>query len=285
MMSLKNIINFLLVTVFLWISAACTDFGGSGDEIDSKTKSVLKGKINLNDSDDNSGVYIYLDGFDKYTISDSDGNFELEIDPPRSQPGGGITGAFPLYLYIDNYEMRRIDIPVTHGEFAYGQAGINSHGEFKSELKMIKMLDISTSVSPAQISRNYVGNLDIKVFITNLVDTVLISTKADKSKSFAGAFFINHLQKDNIHLMQANGILRAVYLTEPEEWHMFLQWDSTGVSPGEYEVIPFIKVIHLDMPQGLKNILGNGASNFTKDFLNVPNTYQTTSITIVDDSN
>jgi hypothetical protein len=288
MFSMKNnlkYINYILLILISLMFYSCTDFGTSGDKIDSKSKSKINGKINLEGSNSPGGVNIYLDGFDEYTVSDSDGNFSIEIEPARSQPGGGITGAFQLYFYMDNYELKIIDIPVKRGEFVYGQGPISGKGKLSSDVNMHKILDIMTSTTPTKINNSYSGLIDISVILTNLVDTVWVYTNANKDNNFSSAFLRDLISVENVQMLQTEGNLRVVPVSQTQQWHMIIDWNYVSVNPGNYEVIPYIKVKHENMPQGLKNILGLGSDFFTSDFLNIPNTYQTSLISINNSTN
>ena len=89
---MKRLCFFIVYCITLSYLIDCSENPLFKDEDISSGGSDIKGKVSLNDNSPPDNVFIWLEGFNISTYSDSQGNFLLQLPPASNQPGGGING-------------------------------------------------------------------------------------------------------------------------------------------------------------------------------------------------
>ncbi len=254
------------------LTVTCTENFLFDEDISPRTMRVVEGTVRLQGENSHHGVYIYLEGFDIHTRSAADGSFKLEIPQnPRLQPGNGVDGAFYIWYYVDNFQLRRSLTLVREGQFSYGHADINDKGRIKNTVTLLKLLDIRTAVSPPSIGEDYNGPLRINMTLTNRVDSVYINVFQRKYHELGGIYVINQADSNDISFVRLeNARNRSVLVDSIQHWQMIVERDSLPLFPGKYDVLPFVKISHPDMPAVLRDRFGANAATFSREFLNLP---------------
>ncbi len=273
---------FLILAVTGLLAIACTENFLFDEEIRPRTMLSVEGTVRLQGESSHEGVYVYLEGFDIHTRTAADGAFKLEIPlNPRLQPGNGVDGAFYIWYYVDNFQLRRSLTLVREGQFSYGHADINDKGRIKSTIVLQKLLDISTVVTPALVGEDYSGPVQINMTLRNGVDSVYINVFQRKYRELGGIYVINQADSSELWFVRLeNARNRSVLVDSIQHWQMLVDRDSLPLLPGQYDIVPFVKVSHPLMPDVLRDRFGANAATFSREFLSLPRKQQPATITI-----
>ncbi len=273
----------LIFFLAAWLLAvSCTENFLFDDEIEPRTMLSVEGNVRLQWENSYEGVYVYLEGFDIHTLTAADGSFKLEIPQnPRLQPGNGVNGAFYIWYYVDNFQLGRSLTLVREGQFSYGHADVNDKGRIKSTVVLTKLIDIATAVSPSVIGEEYGGPVQIDMTLTNRVDSVYINIYERKYRELGGVYVISQADSNDLHFVRLeNARNRAVLVDSIQHWQMIVERDSLPLFPGKYDIVPFVKVNHPDMPAVLRDRFGANAATFSREFLGLPRRVLPAAITI-----
>lgn len=268
-----KILRFTFVVLFLFTACTYNPFFAD-DEIKDNSKFKISGQVRLDETDDFSGVSIYLEQLDLYTETDKRGNFELNLQlSPKLQVGSKFTGFLHLYYYVNNYELKTSTIFMKDGEFGYGMADLDQQGIVKDDVLLGKLLDVKTTITPNKIKSDYTGQVQIQVRLENRADSVVVFTHFAKEKKLGSAFLKGkEAQFDYIHLISQPSNLVATVIDSVKYWTMDINWEveSNEVDIGKYEAIPYLFVYQENIPDRLLFKYGKSASVFSKDFINMP---------------
>jgi len=271
------LIIFLLLSTFIFF--ACTGNPFSDDEISPGNRQI-SGKVEVSGNQNPEGVYVWLEGFDIGTFTDQDGEFEITL-PSTAQNSGGASGILNLYYYLANYELTKTELTVRSGEFVFSTGEINNEGEFQRPKFIPRILNISTVLTPSTL------NAGSNIFIFMKVEVVL-SSETDSVKvyypreTFNGPnkliapLFVKNLETGTAFYAEATlaGINKEDVITivrgRPFVRTMLLIMDKDVLSEGQYEIIPYLRILQPDVPGELLNNLIDDIDSFGLDYLNVP---------------
>lgn len=244
-----------------------------GDDTISAGKRQVTGKATLDTGDDQSGVYVWLEGFDIGTQTDPQGNFKLTLPPPSSQTSeGGVDGAFRLFYYVANYSLTSANVVVKNGEFVFSSGDINKDGEISGTKSLTKFLDIKTILSRNSIRVNSDSRIAARVTLTAISDSVTVLFP-NSIGEFLGAIFLRNLDTQEVFIIKGPP-------TEEVDKELITRTESSRsiefsliVNPvpvGRYEVLPYLLVRHESIPAQLMETLGNHVENLTPGYLQIP---------------
>jgi hypothetical protein len=94
-----------VIVIFVFLMK-CTGNPFWNDDIDSEDRLTVTGKVQLQDDPDPETIFIWLEGIQVSTYTNSKGEFTLELPAPQLQPGGGLTGSLKLYHYKGLFGIR-----------------------------------------------------------------------------------------------------------------------------------------------------------------------------------
>lgn len=236
-------ITIYLGGVFIFLIFSCTSNPFFKEKIDEDIRDTLTGTVIFNEgSTDNSGVLVYLDGYELFTESDSNGNFSFTLPNKLRQPGEGLTGIHNIYFYIANYELTYYPVSVLNGQFVYGSNNINTKGELSKKVTLSKLLSINTTIEPKVIDESFRGIISVKMELDNEIDSVTVLMHQVQKTNFASIF----LTKDNTtHLIKNEpSTLNAVLITERQEYIMDFEWgdEQAQFADGDYNIVPYIVI-------------------------------------------
>lgn len=89
-----------------------------------------------------------MNGFDTSTRTDALGHFELTLPPQAAQPGQGLSGAFTIYYYVDNFRMGMTDALVDDGEFIFDTDEIGPDGSLRRPKELLQTFTVKTAMTP-----------------------------------------------------------------------------------------------------------------------------------------
>lgn len=264
-------LELMALVLVLVLSAGCTHnpFGGD-DEISSKR--TVSGQVNLERSDNSGGLYLWLEGIDTGTFSDREGNFQLTLPPPASQPGGGYTGSANLYFFMANFRMDSTKLILRNGEFLYSQGGIDEKGNFREQRNINKLMSINTTLSPASIDTSFSGIIRATITIDVWDSQIELQTVKSNFQYFA----IAEVEKQNadpqfVRSFITGAIKADTTLTRGR--HTFVSdyyYQPYFLPPGEYALMPYIWINQNNIPPKLIESLNAPYARYNESYVNLP---------------
>jgi len=272
----KSIVIILLMGLLI----SCTENPFFKEKIKFNERQTISGNVGLESSDDNSGIVVYLESFELFTKTDSDGNFTLIIPAAHLQPGDGLTGLYKIYFYVANYRIEFLTVLVSNGEFVFDIVDLNSQGEIKRKVVLKKLLDVSSKVTPVSINEDYDGDINVELTLNNRIDSVIVSTFIVKKKEL-GSVYLSSINQ--VHLIKLRNVsLKSFVISDQTIFRMEIDWglEKEGIGAGNYDVIPYLQIYQEGVPDKLLKYIGVNSQSFHPDFLNLPFRRQTEQIVI-----
>lgn len=259
-----------LLAAALLLSCTENPFG-SDSEISSKR--TVSGTVELVGSSTQSGAYVWLEGLNLGTFTDREGNFEITLPSPGSQPGGGLTGAANLYYFVANYRLRSDQLILRNGEFLYSQGPLNEQGRLVDPVILTPLIDVDVQITPASFSTSYDSSLEVTTIIdvrvdeqqvlTVSTDLSVISVVLVEQLGSSGAFLRTLLSgpgRETITTLErGRHELKTRYFVTPN----FLP-------AGSYQAIPYVWVLQDDLPAALIESLGAQYRQYSQDYIKIP---------------
>ncbi len=264
----------LLVGIFFAWLWGCTKAPFGEDDISLGSRQI-HGRVELSRSLNPQGVFVWLDGIDVGTRTDKNGQFTVMLPSVENQSArGGTSGVFNLYFYLANFELITTPVVLRNGVFVYPQGEINKDGEFGKPKFLPELLHINIAVTPSVMAA------------PSLADTVLVEAKlsavSDSVTVFfpksvpgrLGALFFRNIASGEIlvfplfpglTLDQAEIIGKATYTTIAVFYPARMR-----LSPGKYEIIPYLLVKHDPVPPALIASLGEKVEALGPNYLMIP---------------
>ena len=244
---------FIGLIICILLIIGCTDNPLFDDKINIDEHRVVSGKIALSDHADLSNVYVWLEDFNLYDWTDSDGNFNIELPPAKSQPGNGLSGIYGLYFYTSNYRYVKYNMLLLNGEFDYDSRILDSDGYFIQEITLEKLLNVYTSVTPAKINPTSKEPINISIGLQCLADSVIIEGYLTSSDAPGGFLFheIHSLPEDAIFIQDNYVIFRKAIIKDTVNWTISIIFPSKVFPDGIYQVWPYLRVIQDGLPNEL----------------------------------
>ncbi len=266
------LIIFLLLSTFIF--SACTGNPFSDDEISPGTRRIT-GKVEVSNNQNPEGVYVWLEGFDIGTFTDQDGEFEITL-PSTAQNSGGAAGILDLYYYLANYKLTKTELTVRSGEFVFATGEINNKGELQRPKFIPRILDISTVLTPSTANADSSIFMKVEVVLSSDTDSVNVfyprETFNGPNKLIA-PLFVKNLETGTAFHVETTlvGINQEDLITIERGSSFVRTMLFKGIlSEGQYEIIPYLRVLQPDLPAELLNNLIEDIDSFGLDYLNVP---------------
>ncbi|MBC8216737.1 MAG: hypothetical protein H8E64_09550 [Candidatus Marinimicrobia bacterium] len=235
-------------------------------------KPITVGKITGNvmlDTGDNpkSNVFVWLAGFDIGTVTDTNGDFRLNLPSESGQGAGeGYSGEYSLYFYTENCILDSLIIVFANGIFVGDQAIINNDGSLKSPIVLKQLFTLeSTIVGPNTLRSVLTSNEDVRFLcLKNTVNHVVHYT----------GFFVYNSDSTLIKAYKSSG-----FVTQPElivhdsSFIMDIYFNplTLGLPQGTYSVVPYVCLLRTQhLPAGLIDHFSEEAWEFHSAFLRLP---------------
>lgn len=273
----KNVSIVLLISLNFITGCLSNPFGN--EDIDSGKRKIA-GQVRLSGGFDPDGVYVWLEGMNIGTRTDSSGNFTLTLPTPASQnSSGGVSGIFNVFFYMANYNLVTKPVAVRDGSFIYSNGELNSKGEFQSDIFLTRALDIDVALVPdtADITNGLLVRTivtlqaiqrEIRVFfplkVGDYLAPVLFRNK-DTGELFVLSSVIAGLEggpgvdSDHLTIDVRPRVREFVTSIEPKE-----------ISLGRYEVIPYLFVENDAVPDELIESIIANMDEIDADYLKFP---------------
>ena len=259
-------IPFLLIAA---VFCGCTSNPFGSDEI-SPVNRHIQGTAYLNQASSHQGIYVWLEGLNVSTRTDTEGRFSLTLP---AKPSTEFSGVFNLYFYTANYFLDSADVIVRDSEFVYDLGDVTKEGKIGLPKTLRRFLEIRTKVTPDSIPVDYADLIRVDVTLRATIDSCTVIVPYSLGGSL-GAVLINNTASDEIHVFQ------YAYMVEtcetllvgkiPRTISMTFSPSYKPLRPGTHDVIPYLFVRHEPVPRGLIESLGAEVEALGPDYLNMP---------------
>ncbi len=263
---------FALLPLFLW---QCTQNPFSGDE--AIFSGNIRGQVALNDGLSAEKIYVWLDGVQAGTWTDSKGGFNLGIPSAGKQPGGGVNGQCSLYFFVDNYRPDSTTIVMRNGNVVFGQAGLDENGFLTRSIKLLRYLKMDAFFDSAAVKAGAAATRMMYIQLQAVDSTVMVQGYFSKPAFRGDVAFTAGLLRTGAGvkelLWSGKAYQYAIFPVGTESVSVLpvpIQLQAGELAVGEYEVTPFLNILHPELPAALRKSLGNHAGEFHEDFLAIP---------------
>ena len=266
-----------MLTVMALLSCTSNPVGESGI---SSGRSAIQGQVKLSNFLSPDNVYVWLEGFDIGTRTDEQGNFQFMLPPPAAQSNAkGVTGAFRIYYYVDNYALASTQVSIQNGFFVYSTDEINGQGELRKPKFMLQRLKVSTKLSSTVFSNSELSNtpvlLRVDVALSTTDDSVVVFYPGLANNVFGPLLFRN-VDTNDIQIVgsQITSLVASALDTlknnKPLFRTMVLEMSGNRFASGQYEVIPYVLVHDQVVPADLIDSIGQNVKELGSDYIKLP---------------
>ena len=270
----------LLILILL---TTCTKNTLFDDEVGDTDGLTISGKILLDKDSKPDNIYVWLGILNLGTYTDIAGNFKLELPHPESQPQKGISGEYPLYYYVANYKIDSSSVSLLNGKVIYNKSDINKDGEIRETIILKKLLTIYTSITPTSYSKDYYAYIQADLLLKSEFEQVSIRIfKYQRDMNWFTNIFFRNIDEntDDILFYRTSTLLREEEIEGERRLYMPIHTDSIRLETGTYEVIPYLKIIQENIPEGLMKSIGEDQVFVDSTFLTIPYKRQNAYLTV-----
>ncbi len=255
-----------------WLVVSCTE-SPIGGQVDNSPKLQIRGRVDLSDGISPEGVYVWLEGTPLSTRTDNNGFFQITLPPARQNDPTYANGVFNLYFFLANYRLNFTPVVVQNGEFAYSRGEVDKNGELTGPRHLFKLLQIKTVVDPEVVSTSYEGPVGVQVALRATLDSVTV-VFPKVIGGLLGGVLLRHKPTGEVFIDAADAgpNLREVEKIGNEFYYKRLIFSlrRSLLTPGEYEVVPYLLIRQDNMPAGLLPSLGRNVEEITPEYLKIP---------------
>jgi len=272
---------FVFITFFVYITG-CTENPFFDDEVNVESNLSFSGRVNIPAEENSGGVFVWMEGLDLHTFTEPDGSFVITLPrEPQLQSGGGLTGFYKVYYYVQNYRISSSDVFLFKGQFEYGLGDLTRGGRLISDVSMKKLLDIKTTTEPSIVDSVFSGSFDVVVSLENKVDSVIVETYKTPKGDLGQAFLRNTdpAIDTSFILRQSSGRVQEV-IDSATVWSMTFFWEKGWLEEGRYEIIPFLEVKQEGIPQGLLSRFRDAFRLSNLEFFEIPSKQRSAILTV-----
>jgi len=267
-----KLIALLLISVII-LSCTSNPFF-KDDQIKSEQ---ISGQILLNDETTPDNIYVWLEGFNLSTLTDSQGRFTLSIPSPETRGlGSNFNGEVNLYFYVANYYIDSTTIIFANGRLLEDQETINTDGELRLIRTLRKFADVETFVDRSETDSNMIKTI---VTITSLDYNRTVKSLRELLKYPATGFIrtgliIESLENSQLQIFidRPESFLWSDVLlaATPQEWRYDVDLDIFDLPAGQYRIVPYLLFPQNGIPDALLESIASTVEKFDKDYLLLP---------------
>lgn len=269
----------VLVALALITFQSCTS-SSIGDGGISGGRRTVSGNVVLTNGSGTfsaEGAFVWLSGMDISTRSDAQGHFELSLPPPAAQPGQGLSGAFKLYFYVDNFGLGITDALIDEGEFIFDTDEIGSNGALRRPMELVQTFTVTASMTPASFEIDEIPVLISARFSLRAVGKPIDVFFPRQVDDITGPVIVRNKETGTVKIISStitgpgglNDILTISSNTDFERIVAIPTAPLQDFTIGTYEFIPFLYSAATVPPELLAN-LGDSARQLGVGYLDLP---------------
>ena len=255
-----------------------------------KSEEKLSGKIVLESMNSDTKTFVWLEGFDIYTMTNDQGEFSIVLNDFSKD----ISGSLNIYYFVHNYILDSTSINFVNGRLSGNQSQIDNDGSLLETIYLKKILSCFS---------NYQSDLNIMESNNPTIDYAITAHRSasisqymfimgDSINSRSGLIFYNSIDDSKVlhrfSKVNSDGILIQdqlypvdIEISDELTWTYRIDPNQLSLSAGEYEVYPYFKIEHSYLPIGLVNALGGtNMFEFHEEYLNLPCDMVAASLTV-----
>ena len=285
-----NLLKYIFIIILLSsFYVGCTDNPFFEDTEFWSDKLSMKGRVELIQVDDislvedKSGVFVWLEGLNASTYTNSEGKFELHLSSPATLPGGATAwnGVFKLYYYIANYQYEYSEILIRNGKVEYGQGDLDDKGNIKETVKLNEILSIKTTINPCSTNTNLIFRQKVNLALMTNKNPVKVETFVPLDET-SGCIILKRLDAPStlsVFVLANKNTLRIINVSGSLIWNMQLggademgikDMDPIPIDSGSYEVVPYLVIEQEGLPKELLNNISMYYNVFSSEYLKLP---------------
>lgn len=263
--------------LLVWLGG-CTENPFSDNIFSGTDGQSIAGVVHLENSGDPSGVFVWLKDFNLKTYTDSNGKFSFNLpSKQQSHPGGGLTGYYTIYFYLENYELVARQVYLFDGAVDYAKSDMDAKGFFKSVLEMPQLVAVNTFLDQRQIDdTEYPGLIFTANFTSVHGKDIRITTYLLRGGGWGRIILLkNGNPADSTKFIDLGATLGSIHFSTRSSLSIRLPATQWHFAAGSYTPVPYF-FVERDLPDGLIDALGREKRSFSKDFFNLPLRYDST---------
>lgn len=276
---MKNEIFLYICSYFLLNIIITSGFGCTKNPFfkdNEITNRSLKGRVTLSDSSIPDNIYVWLNGFNMGTRTNSNGDYELTYPPSSEQgSGSGISEELTLYFYVADYALDSLKILFINGEIASGQGHINEDGQIPAEVVLKKLVYFDIEVDPLTVTMNATQTFFVTITMqtdSNNAWINMMSIVTNKHYYQTGIFIVHEESGSMMSKVDQPGYTPTDYLIGDTLiiWNIGFYHNISNFPAGNYQMVPYIIVKQPGIPADLLNSISPDLLAFGPDYLKLP---------------
>jgi len=274
LLNLKVVKLIALLVIYVLIFSCTSNPLFKEDQVKSEQ---ISGQILLDDESTPDNIYVWLEGFNLSTFTDSQGRFTLSIPSPEARGlGSNFNGEVSLYFYVANYYIDSTTIIFANGRLLEDQAAINNVGEITATHTLRKMASVVIFADQSLTNSNV-----LKVFIalTSIDYNIKVYSLRELLKYPQTGFIRTGLIIESLGGSQLRIFLNrpesflwsdVLIVNEPQRWTFDLNLETLGLPVGQYRVVPYLLFPQKGVPDALRKSISSNVEEFDEDYLLLP---------------
>lgn len=276
-MEINKIYSNLLLLLALIMQISCTSNPFWDDP--SKSKLKISGTVTSENNQSNVPIFVWLEGFNMETNTDSNGYFEFVINNAQTSTGN-MSGGLQTYFFLYNYKLDSAEIFFTNGQLSYGQTDYSTSGVLTKNIHLQK---IFSSKLTHDIPSHLIGDtLILNQQIQSHIPMAIVNYSLQNSPYKSHLFFVSILD-GAIYTYTLTGVDQYGNETIPiQTYHesvenellnfeYLVEMNKIDLPDDTYTIYPYLFMANRSLPNGMKTALGGDTMEaFTDKFLSLP---------------
>jgi hypothetical protein len=270
--------HFPIALILIFAAESCTTNPLFDDEKNTYDRHVISGAVTLQDDRIPNNIYVWMEDLNLYDYTSDNGSFSLSL--PNTPDFQGLNGAYTIFFFLGNYRYSTSTAIIRDGLFEYGEQDISGDGKVQNVTPLAELLSITTRVLKNDLILDHPDSLLIEVSLENKTALPVTTTFYRDHKNYLTGFLIKDVDaptnEAGIYLLQGyRPVMEPIsHLTK---LRTYLLWDGSRIlpgfvalSPGGYEIFPYIFLEQDGLPSELIGSFGDNATRISSDYLNIP---------------
>lgn len=260
MVKLRTILLSSLFIGFAFYFNSCTGSDLFDEEVDPYPNKTITGKVTLQGETDYSNVYVWMDGINFGTLTNSKGEFKISL--PNSYQRKGISKQ-TIYYFLSNFVLKTSTVSIKDGYFEYGVESLNRDGNINSTIEMQRAFEFYLE-KPIKYNEPFLNLRILQNATVYFPYSSVIQIGLESYYATANYFYKNSSGIQMSTLQPSNYL--QLELTKGTIFKIRLDlslFEYENLTHGEYKLMPMIYGIQ-NIPQEMKNSMLPDFSDFNR---------------------